>query len=84
MTRKRYKKLLMGRYKFSRNQAENISRWGERSIEEREGTTIIGGRIAIFKPNHFKWVNREEYSKLMWDNYAKLVADGIDRRNCND
>ncbi len=80
MTRKRFKKLIMGRYKFSRNEAERISRFGNYSIEEREDTTIIGGRIAIFEPNHWKWTNREDYAKLMWDSYAKLVADGIDRR----
>lgn len=79
MTRKRFKKILMGRYKFSRNEAENISRRGDYTIEEREDTTIIGGRIATLKPNHWKWTNREDYAKLMWDSYAKLVADGIDR-----
>lgn len=84
MTRKRYKKLLMGRYKFSRNQAENISRWEVRSIEEREDTTIIGGRIAILKSNHWRAIQREDYAELLWPNYSKLVADGIDRRNCND
>ncbi len=84
MTRKRFKKLLMGRYKFSRNEAENISRRGNYTIEEREDTTIIGGRISIFKPNHWKWKNREDYAKLLWDSYAKLIADGIDRRKKND
>ncbi len=81
MTRKRFKKLLMGRYKFSRNEAENISRRGNYTIEEREDSTIIAGHIAIFKPNSLRWVNREAYVKLMWDSYAKLLADGIDRRS---
>jgi len=84
MTRKRFKKLLMGRYKFSRNQAENISRAGNYTIEEREDTTIIGGRIAILKPNHWKMTNRKEYAELLWNSFAKLVADGIDRRIKND
>lgn len=79
MTRKRFKKLLMGRYKFSRNQAENISRAGNYTIEEREDTTIIGGYIAILKPGHWKIKNREEYAELLWNSFAKLVADGIDR-----
>ena len=70
----------MGRYKFSRNEAENISRWENRSIEEKEDTTIIGGCIAILKPNHWKVMQREEYVKLMWVNYSKLIAEGIDRR----
>lgn len=79
MTRKRYKKLLMGRYKFSRNEAEAISRWETRSIEEKEDTTIIGGCIAIFKPNHWRVMQREKYIELMWENYSKLIAEGIDR-----
>lgn len=79
MTRKRFKKLLMGRYKFSRNEAENISRTGNYTIEEREDATIIGGRIAIFKPNHWKITNRKEYAELMWENFSKLVAEGVDR-----
>lgn len=80
MTRKRFKKLLMGRYKFSRNQAENISRTGNYTIEEREDSTIIGGRIVIFKPNYWKMTNRKEYAELLRNSLAKLVADGIDRR----
>ncbi len=80
MTRKRFKKLLMGRYKFSRNQAENISRCGNYTIEEREDTTIIGGSIAILKPNHWKAINRKECVELLWNSLAELVADGIDRR----
>ena len=71
----------MGRYKFSRNEAENISRAGNYTIEEREDTTIIGGRIAILKDSFFdKLESREEYVNNMWNGLAKLVADGIDRR----
>ena len=84
MTRKRFKKLLMGRYKFSRNQAEKISRAGNYTIEEREDTTIIGGRIAILKPGHWKMTNREEYSELLWNSFAKLVTDGIDRMEADN
>ena len=69
----------MGRYKFSRNEAERISRFGNYTIEERDDTTIIGGRIAIFKPNHWKWTNRREYAELLRESFSKLIAEGVDR-----
>lgn len=65
----------MGRYKFSRDEAEHISRAGNYTIEEREDTTIIGDSIAILKPNYWEITNREEYAELLWDSFSKLVAE---------
>lgn len=81
MTRKRFKKLLMGRYKFSRNQAENISRWGDYTITINEDSDLIANRICVLKDGFFdKLKSREDYVSSMWNDFSKLVADGIDRR----
>jgi hypothetical protein len=79
MTRKRFKKLLMGRYKFSRNEAERISRRGDYTIEERDDSTIISGRIVVFKPNYWRFKSRREYAELLRESFSKLIAEGVDR-----
>lgn len=49
MTRKRFKKILMGRYKLSRNQAEIFSQEQNRTIEETEYGVHINGYYHIIK-----------------------------------
>lgn len=80
MTRKRFKKLLMGRYKFSRNQAENISRWGDYTIEECKNGTKIAHKIFILG-NNVKFIQALE-SQL--DKIAKSVTTTISMRWEND
>lgn len=49
MTRKRFKKILMGRYKLSRNQAEILSQEQNRTIEETEYGVCINGYYHIIE-----------------------------------
>ena len=49
MTKKRFKKILMGRYKLSRNTAEKLSQEQNRTIEETEYGFHINGYYHIIK-----------------------------------
>lgn len=49
MTKKRFKKLLMGQYKFSRNRAEVLSHECPRTIEKTSTGILINGHIHIFR-----------------------------------
>lgn len=82
MTRKRFKKLLMGKYKYSRNEAENLSRWDNRSIKEKPEGTIINDTIWIISGDYWKFTPTEN-SKLIWDSFSNLVTDALDRRKSN-
>lgn len=48
LTKKRFKKLLMGQYKMSRNEAEGLSNEYPRSIVRKDSKTIINGHVLIF------------------------------------
>ena len=49
MTRKRFKKILMGRYNLSRNTAEKLSQEQNREIVEIGNTVHINGHYHIVK-----------------------------------
>ena len=80
MTRKRFKKLLMGRYKFQRNEAENISRWGDYTIEECSSGTKIANKIFILGNN----VNFTQALENQLDKFAESVTTMISMRWEND
>lgn len=69
----------MGRYKFSRNEAENISRWGDYTIVEREDSDIIADRICVIKDGFFdKLTCKENYVESMWKGFGDLITSKID------
>lgn len=81
MTRKRFKKLLMGQHGYSRNEAENLSRWPNRSIRKINNGTIINEQIFIIEKLDlsYKIGDRETYAEEFWKTVTKLVDEGMER-----
>lgn len=51
MTKKRFKKLLMGEYGYQRNRAEKLSQEQPRSIEKKNSGTVINGHVFVLDKN---------------------------------
>lgn len=84
MTRKRFKKLLMGKYGYSRNQAENMSYWKPRTIEDYNGSVIICGTICIVNLDNVNFTLNKDFKELSESTKKLCECFGIYEENENE